>query len=80
MPTGLQATDPMKLSNKEGPREDSCIFLRKGNKIDIGEEWREETGWKGGEKRNRDKDQVLVDGGQERAWRENGIWGGHLWD
>jgi hypothetical protein len=28
--------DPKKSHNKEGRREDICIFLRRGNKIDIG--------------------------------------------
>jgi hypothetical protein len=31
----LQSTDPKKLNNKEFPREDALISLRRGNKIDI---------------------------------------------
>lgn len=33
--------DPKKLSNKEGPWEYTWIFLRKRNKIDIGNGWSE---------------------------------------
>ena len=42
--TTLQSTDPKKLSNKEGPREDARISLRRGNKTEIGGGWREGTG------------------------------------
>ena len=41
----LQPTDPKKLNNKEGLREDACISLRMGNKI-FNREWREGTGWR----------------------------------
>jgi hypothetical protein len=32
----LQCTDPKKLNNKEGSREDALISLRRGNKTVIG--------------------------------------------
>jgi hypothetical protein len=44
----LQSTDPKKLSNSEGPREDVWISLRRGNKIVIWSGWRERTGWERG--------------------------------
>jgi hypothetical protein len=50
----LQSTDPMKLSNKESPKEEALISVRRGNKIDITSDWREKTGWErgyGGEQR-----------------------------
>jgi len=44
--TILYSTYPKKVSNKEGPKEDALISLRRGNKIDIRGEWREEIVWK----------------------------------
>ena len=43
----LEDTDPLKKEyNKEEPRENAWMLLRKGNKIDIGYRWMEKTGWK----------------------------------
>jgi hypothetical protein len=44
----LQSTDLKKLSNKEGSREDACISLRRGNKINNRGGWREGTVWERG--------------------------------
>jgi len=44
----LQSTDPKKLSNKESLKEDVGISLRRRNKIDIVNGWREQTGWERG--------------------------------
>lgn len=35
----LQSTDPQKLSNKEGAREETWISLGRGNRIDIAGGW-----------------------------------------
>ena len=37
----LQFTDPKKSNKKKHTREDDYIFLRRGNKIDIGNKWKE---------------------------------------
>ena len=39
------STDPKNLGNKESPREDVRITLRRGNKIVIRGRWKEGTGW-----------------------------------
>jgi hypothetical protein len=44
----LHSTDPRKPNNKESPRKDSWIFLRMGNKTDIGGGWKQEMGQKRG--------------------------------
>ena len=44
----LHSTDPKEPNNKEDPREEAWIFLRRGNKIDIGNGWMEGTGWERG--------------------------------
>jgi hypothetical protein len=62
----LQSTDPKKLGNKEVPREDAQISLGRGNKIVIGDGWREGTGKERGE-------------GGERRWLSDvgsGVGGG----
>ena len=42
----LHSTDPKELNNKEGPREDARLSLRRENKIVvIGGRWEERTGW-----------------------------------
>jgi hypothetical protein len=35
----LLSTDPKKLNNTEGPKEDEWLSLSRGNKIDIRSEW-----------------------------------------
>jgi hypothetical protein len=46
--TILQSTNPKKLCNKEGPKKDAWISLRRENKIDIRGEWTEGTEWQKG--------------------------------
>jgi hypothetical protein len=46
--TVLQSTDSKKQNNKEDPREDAWISLRRGNKLDTGSGWREGTVWEMG--------------------------------
>jgi hypothetical protein len=41
----LQSSDPRKLNNKEGPRENISISLIRRNKIVIGVGGRERTRW-----------------------------------
>jgi hypothetical protein len=41
----LQYTDPKKLGNMEGPREDMQISLRRGNRTTIRGRRREGTQW-----------------------------------
>lgn len=70
--TMLQFTDPKKLSNKDGPRDDDRVSLRRENKIDIGSKWREECGWK----RNGKGVGIRCGeiGGWERSGRKNKDW------
>jgi hypothetical protein len=50
--TMLQYTDPETPHNKEVPRDDAQVSLRRGSKTEIGSRWKEGAGFlKGGEQR-----------------------------
>jgi hypothetical protein len=85
----LQSTDPKKLGNKEGPREEVWISLRRGNKIDVGGGWRQglregvkrrrKMGWRINREGNRDSDQLLGEAGWEWEWKLVGCISGTSW-
>jgi hypothetical protein len=65
----LQSTVPKKLNNREDPREDEWILLRRGYKIDIGGRWRERV------RRGTGLGIRCEERGQEKAGWANGNWG-----